>query len=238
MKKITKFGIGIIITVVVLASLWMYHTHELYEKSHRSEYEYEIIIESNSILHNITLFVPLPVLEGGSRVGDEIMTGNTSKPDDWNFSIVETEHGKMLKISAEKIAPKPPLPVPGEGTDWILVKLQADEEINTKNSIGNEPLLSPKYNLTSSDCEFPYPEGRTLPNCYEYESRIYADYVTSSDAKVSIYVEIEGRNSWWVYGWSGNNYRDQIEITFIGEQHGWYVALGKLVIGEGRYGWM
>jgi len=52
------------------------------------------------------------------------------------------------------------------------------------------------------------------------------------------HIAADGRNSWWVYGWSYNLYRDQIELTFTGEQHGWYIASGKLVEGEGRYGWM
>lgn len=111
--------------------------------------------------------------------------------------------------------------------------------INTKNPFETEPLLSPKYNLTRSTYEFlPYPEGRTPPNCYEYASRIYADYTASAKAKVSIYIAAERRNNWGVYGWSGNNYRDQIELTFTGEQHGGYIASGELVEGEGRYDWM
>jgi len=66
--------------------------------------------------------VPLPVFEEESKIGDEIIVGNYfimggkfSKPDDWDCRIVETEHGKMLKINAEKIAPEfHSLPVPIE----------------------------------------------------------------------------------------------------------------------------
>jgi len=270
MRKITKFGIGIIVVVVVVAGLWMYHTHGLYENTYSSEYGYRVTIETDSVLHNITLYLPLPVLEEKSKVGDEIIAGNASKPgewvskpDGWDCSIVKTEHGKMLKISAEKMAPEfHSLPVPielgeepkelpqGKVSDTfsketpvlmpkeLSVEIHADHDVNTKNPIGNEPLLSPKHNLTRSTYELPYPEGRTPPNCYEYESRIYADYTASANTKVSIYIEAEGRNSWWVYGWSGNHYRDRIELTFTGEQHGWYVASGKLIEGEGRYGWM
>jgi len=253
MTKIKKFGFGIIAAIVVLAGLWMYHAHGLYEESYRSEYHYGITIQSDSVLHNITLFVPLPVFEEKSKIGDEIMAGNASKRDDWDCRIVETEHGKMLKISAEEIAPEfHPLPVPlppesiepGEEetpasmSKGISVTVAADHNINTKNPTGNEPLLSPEYNLTRSACELPYPEGRTPPACYEYESRIFADYTASPDAKFSIYIELEGRNSWWVYGWSGNEYRDNVNVTLVGERHGWYIASGRLIEGEGRYGWL
>jgi len=263
MRKITKFGIIIIVVVVVVAGLWMYHTHGLYENTYSSEYDYRVTIGTDSVLHNITLYLPLPVLEDKSKVGDEIIAGNALKVDGWDCSIVETEYGKMLKIRAKRMAPKfhtPPTPIePGEepneppqgkisGTfsketpvlmpKELSARVHVDQDVNTKNTIGNEPLLSPKYNLTRSTYEIPYPEGRTPPNYYEYESRIYADYTAAANAIVPIYIEAEGRNSWWVYGWSGNNYRDRIELTFTGEQHGWYVASGKLVEGEGRYGWM
>ncbi|MBA7502715.1 hypothetical protein ES706_01308 [subsurface metagenome] len=122
MIKIKKVGLGIIAVIVVLVGLWMYHAHGLYEKSYRSEYHYGIRIQPDSVLHNITLFVPLPVFEEESKIGDEIIVGNYfimggkfSKPDDWDCRIVETEHGKMLKINAEKIAPEfHSLPVPIE----------------------------------------------------------------------------------------------------------------------------
>jgi hypothetical protein len=140
-----------------------------------------------------------------------------------------------------------PLPVPiepgkelkelpqGKPPKVLSIRVHADHDINTKNPIGNEPLLSPKYNLTRSTYELPYPEGQTPPKCYEYESRIYADYTASANAKLSIWIEAEGRNGWWVHGWSGNWYSDRIELTLIGEQHGWYFTSGKLVAGEGRY---
>jgi hypothetical protein len=91
--------------------------------------------------------------------------------------------------------------------------------------------------LTRSTCELPYPES-WAPDCYEYESRIYAHYTTSPNAKLSLYIELEGRNNWWVYGWSGNEYRDNVHIALSGESQGWHAAFGQLVEGEGRYGWL
>jgi len=48
-----------------------------------------------------------------------------------------------------------------------------------------------------------------------------------------IAIESIGENSWWVYGWSGNAYRDRLDIRLIGEKHGGYDASGNLVIGGG-----
>ena len=119
----------------------------------------------------------------------------------------------MLKIHAKGMIPDcytPPVPLPEEecGPDAIpcpaqtytservSAMVQADREINTKAPAGNEPMLSPKYNLARSVYRMPHPEDRTPPACYEYESRIYANYTASHDAEVSIHVELTGENAW------------------------------------------
>jgi hypothetical protein len=101
---------------------------------------------------------------------------------------------------------------------------------------GNVSMLSPKYNLARSVYRMPHPEDRTPPACYEYESRIYANYTASPDAEVTVRIELTGENSWWVYGWSGNKYMDRVGVTLTGAQDGWCAASGNLVAGEGRYG--
>ncbi len=223
MRTITKLGIGILTVIVLLACAWTYHTRHLYEKTYRSEYRYEITINTDSAVHNVTLYVPLPVFEEESKIGEEIIAENASKPDGWDCEIVETEHGKMLAICTEEMAPdfhSLPVPLP-EGADSdrsskaqvdmpkrVSAMIHANHEINTKNPAGNEPMLSPKYNLTRSVYMMPYPEDRSPPACYDYESRIYANYTAPSDAEVSIHAELTGANNWWVYDWSGNEYQD------------------------------
>ena len=39
----------------------------------------------------------------------------------------------------------------------------------------------------------------------------------------------------WVYGWSGNEYRDWVGVALKGAQDGWCAASGGLVAGAGRY---
>jgi len=159
---------------------------------------YEVMVRMDFTLHNVTSYVPLPVAEDGSKIGCE---------------IVETEHGTMLKICADELAPNfhaPPIPLPEEAcgpdalpcpaqtytSERVSVRVQADREINTKNPAGNEPILSPKYNLACSVYRMPHPEDRTPPACYEYESRIYANYTAPPDAEVSIHVKLTGENAW------------------------------------------
>lgn len=255
MRTIIKFGFGILAVMVVLAGLWVYHTPELYEGFYRSVYSYRVTIETDSVLHNATLYLPLPVFAGESKIGDNIVAENGSQPDDWNYSIVETEHGMMLAISTYELIPEfrsPPVPIDSKHVremaqsqvpidkEILRIMLPADHEINTKNPVGNESLLSPKYNLTRLVYRMLYSEGGTPPEHYEYESFIYVDYTASPDATVSIRIELAGGNGWWVHGWFGNEYRDSVDLTDLtltGERHGWYAAFGNLVVGEGRYDW-
>ncbi|GAI32085.1 unnamed protein product, partial [marine sediment metagenome] len=103
MRQIKKIGLVTIAVIVVLVGLWMYHAHGLYKKSYRSEYYYVITVQSNSILHDVKIFVPIPLFEEKSKIGDQIIAEKASNPDDWDCRIVETEHGKMLEISVAKI---------------------------------------------------------------------------------------------------------------------------------------
>ena len=253
MRTLTKLGIGMLAVIVLLACAWTYHTHNMYEDSYRSEYCYDAMVIMDSTLHNVTLYVPLPVAEDGSEIGCEIVAKNASKPEGWDCEIVETEHGKMLKMCADELAPNfhaPPVPIPEEACgpgaipcpdpaytfELVSARVQADREINTKTPAGNEPMLFPKYNLARSVYMMPHPKDRTPPTRYEYESRIYANYTAPPDAEVSIHVGLTGENTWWVYGWSGNKYRDHVGVTLTGAQDGWCAASGRLVAGDGRYG--
>ena len=124
MRTFTKIGIGIIAVIVPLSCAWMYHTHSLYEKTYRSEYRYEVAVRMDSSLYNAIFYVPMPVSEGGSKMVCEIIAENASKPEEWDCDLIETEHGKMLKIHAEEMIPDlhaPPVPLPEEecGPDAI-----------------------------------------------------------------------------------------------------------------------
>ncbi|NOQ32799.1 MAG: hypothetical protein GQ567_01170 [Methanosarcinales archaeon] len=43
------------------------------------------------------------------------------------------------------------------------------------------------------------------------------------------------RTRGWVYGWSGNEYRDWVGVTLTGAQDGWCAGSGNLVAGAGSY---
>jgi len=210
-------------------------------------------LTTDSKLENPTFYVPIPVLRNEIMMVNMAIDDNNQKSDGWNLSIIETSNGKMLKINAKEFAPvvnkmvelKPP--VPGQtgdiptgnsfsfvrGDKSVDVSLVANHMIDTMNATENEPILSQKFNLTLSS--YPYPSNGIPPKTQKYDSIIYADYKSSSNATVEVFVLIDGRNEWFAGGWASNTYHESLGTTFTGEKHGWFPVNGELVEGEGLY---
>jgi len=270
-RKIIIFG-GLALFVfllLVLGSMYLENKNEeMYNDSVMSNYEYNINIESNRTLQNVTLYLSVPVFENKSKVGLGMVNGNYyNKPSNWNLSLEDTEYGLMFKIEADKIQPvyhslpvAIPEPEPGdiesdaakeeqivESHEYseetpVLVPIdfgtsvKADRLINTRFPVGNESVLLPKSNLRESEegSEIPLPENIS-PEYFDYESLVYAHYDAPPDAEVQIFVQMYGRNEWWIYGWQYNEYSDKVSIRLSGPQEGWVKAEGKLITGDGIY---
>ncbi len=126
-----------------------------------SKYNYKIEVSTDSKLENLIFYLPLPVFKDGSKLGDGTIIQNTGNFEGWNLSMIETEHGKMLKITTVKIEPEfhqeKGLSPPGFGqTDDTLqgdvhsfmrghkefqVSWTSDHIINITNATDNVPLL-------------------------------------------------------------------------------------------------
>ena len=272
-RKISTFvGFALfVLLLLVLGSMYLEKKNEeMYNDSLMSNYEYDIIIESNRTLQNITLYLPVPVFENKSEIGLEMVNGDYyNKPLNWNLSLEDTEHGLMFKIEAAEIQPvyhslpvTVPEPDPGskniedevpeegqivESNEYsektpVLrsidfgTSVKADHLINTRFPVGNESVLLPKNNLReSSEGPIIPPPEHIKPAYFDYESLVYAHYDTSPDAQVQIFVQMDGRNEWWIYGWQYNDYNDRISIRLSGPQEGWIQAKGKLITGDGVY---
>lgn len=274
MNRWIKILGGLILFVLLLFMLGSWYmeiqSEKMYNDSFMSNYEYDIIIESNSTLQNVTLYLPVPVFDDESEIGLEMVNGDYyNKPSNWNLSLEDTEYGLMFKIEAAEIQPvyhslpvAVPEPEPGsedtedeipeedqivESNEYseetpVLVSfdfgtsLEADHPINTRYPVGNESVLLPKHNLRGSEdgSEIPLPEYIN-PEYFDYESMVYAHYDASPDCEVQIFVELEGRNEWWIYGWQYNEYIDRISVRLTGPQAGWARAEGKLTTGDGIY---
>ncbi|MEA3324601.1 MAG: hypothetical protein U9Q37_05605 [Euryarchaeota archaeon] len=106
MRTTTKLGIWILAGGSGVCLRIECHIHCPYEGSYRSEYHYQVTVGTDSDLHNVTLYVTLPIFEEELNIGEEIVAKNASQPEGWDCEIVETENGGgVLMIHAEGIIP-------------------------------------------------------------------------------------------------------------------------------------
>lgn len=232
MKTRYKIVIGLLIFLVVSASLlsiWIdKRSREMYEQSFQSEINYDVRIVTDSTLHNVTLYIPLPVVNNTSSVGQNIIDTNfNDQKSSWEYALVDTEHGLMLSMKTEELEPPERLYFSADLGTLVSV----DRELDTKDPIANEMVLSPKYGLKHVDAG-KYWFSDTV---YSYDSRVYAEYETIPNASVEIDISLDGRNSWWIMGWQFNDYAEEMETHMTGPQDGWVDAYGEIVTGEGIY---
>jgi hypothetical protein len=242
-------GIVIIVGLIFVISFFSISSGEMYgDSSVTSAYDFRISINTDSKLENLTFYTPLPLFNNESKLGEQGIIQSMESSEDWNLSMIETEHGTMLKFTAIELVPElnqiieldPSDDSPtGEGHSFtrgtikVSVSMAPDNIIDTRNATDNEPILFPKYNMILSD--YPHPSSGIPPKTQRYESFIYADYIASPDANVEICVTLDGMNEWWKGGWISNSYGDSICTTVTGEKHGWIPVTGEIIEGEGRY---
>lgn len=232
--------------IVIAAIVSFYEFTKFDESTLTSNYDFRIALTTDSKLENPTFIVPIPV--GNDAMVNMAINESAQKSDGWNVSLIETENGKMFKISAREFVPEvhknielnPDNNMPTgnsfsftSGSKDVSASVAADHIIDTVNATENEPLLSQKYNLTLSNYDAPLPQNGISPKKHNYDSLIYADYTSSPDATVEVFVELSGRNEWWAGSSGFNIYRERMGTTFKGEKHGWFSVTGELVEDEG-----
>jgi hypothetical protein len=269
-------GVGVLALLVVfgllLGGLSLLGQQRV-ERSVQSTYEYRVTVSADGTLENATVYVPVPEANGESELGARFVQdarydrdvpaieGYDPSPEPVNFTydVVETDHGRMLAISAdridvsrvyyrevenetvgwrERIEPEaydpddPTMGVRHDGHFSFGVTVVAEEPIETADPFETEPLLGPRYNRSQVECAY----GRTdRHRCYTYDGRIYADYDADPDTTVYVSTELSGRNEWFSGGWTGNEYRQWAAVELQGPGTGWYRIAGELDVGSGRY---
>ncbi|MBU7043039.1 MAG: hypothetical protein HXS47_05545 [Theionarchaea archaeon] len=215
----------IIAVIVLILSSFFGISYYYYAGSHSSTYTYSLDITTNNSLEDVTLFLPLPSDTDSTWIHTDIEDA-LSIHEDVLYEISETEYGSMLTLVFDSIEPSDPF--------HVSVDIPTNHEINTKNPLDYEVLLQPKITMTQTECQFPHPDWESL-TCFTYHSPLYAQYGASPSTEVSISITLTGRNSWWIFGWSGNEYTDELLLTLTGESFGWTQGSGTLIIGFGNY---
>jgi hypothetical protein len=210
-------GIGVVAVVVVFALLLggVYALgQQRAEQSEQSTYEYQVTVATNQTLTNATFYVPVPESNGDAELGEQFVEdvqysretpsirGYDDTPARVNFTyeLVDTEHGRMLAISADRIEVQrayyrevenetmgwrepipesqydpsnPSMGVVDDGTFTFSVTATSEETIDTAEPFGTEPLLTPQFNRTQMECRYGQQERH---RCFEYDTRVYATY--------------------------------------------------------------
>ncbi len=204
--KITLFVIMPIL--LILAGLYGagYYMREM---TMTSEYEYELGIDPDEDIHNVSIKVPFPA---------DLSEGSFSVPEGWEVEIQEGEN--MLHIEADDIY--------ADSNSTLYLAMESEDEIRTWDPFGEEPMLDPEsdFNETepSSDSE--------AERCYSYEyTSIEVSYESDNATGLDIYVELSGRNRWWLLENLENQYSDRLSVHV--EDEGEYDAEGLVKTGIG-----
>jgi hypothetical protein len=167
--------------------------------------------------------------QGSSVLVESVGAGTVrDKPADWAFGIFGANNVTMVKITALQILPESPA--------GFSVEITSPALIDTKNPMDDDVVIMPKKDFRKSECSVIAGEKTAASLCYQYISVIYADYKTTPNAKVLIYTSLKGKNRWYIFGPSSNEYRDSLTLTLLGDDnHGWFPAKGELVTRTGVY---
>jgi hypothetical protein len=204
----------------------------------------------NTTIENVSLLLPVPELNKTLFLADALVnrTGY-GVPADWNLSIATVEGVPMLSVMAARMVPEYhgyPIPIePGKTPDKtpvpsatpVLVPVSCvvmesrPLPIDTRDPAGHEPVFSPEKPF--------FPVTGTSPPFQEAVSYhrvpVYVHYTSDRPTTLSIRISIEGQNSIWRGGWSGNGYSDTVSLTLDNRTQGWVDGEGTLITGKGVY---
>ena len=220
-------------------------------------YTYELTIQPDERIENVTLYVPLPVENDSSPVGEALASGSVvvDAPANWSYRVVDTEYGPMLAVEADAVSPNyetrpAPRPIPeGEGATpataattgtpvarldayEIRVEVPADEAVDTADPTGSEPTLRPRLDARETACSTPVTDDAV---CRSFDSRLRLSYDAPPEATTRVSLRYEGSNTWFAGGWTGNYFRQTLSATATGAGDGWVAVRVDEEVGVGNY---
>jgi len=241
----------VILLAIVIGAVWLYSDH-LYRTSYESEYTYEVTLSTNGTLTNATVYLPVPEATDAADLGAAAVETGADRSGPLTYEVIDTARGPMLALSAAevRVTPEyyefverdgrgerveisedeyepgnPSMVVNDTRSVTVEVTVPVDRSIDTATPWDGEPLLGPQVDRRPAACDTPGPDRI---ECYEYDSAVYASYDAANDTEVYASATLSGTNSWWVFGWSYDEYRDDVTVTIDGPQDGWTGATGTL----------
>ncbi len=179
------------------------------EMTMRSEYEYEVGIDPDEDIHNVSLKVPFPA---------DMLEGNFSTPEGWEVERYEGEN--MLLIEADEIS--------ADSNSTVSLTMRSEDEIRTWDPFDEEPMLDPEADFNETEP----PSDSEAERSYNYEyTGIEVSYESDNVTGIDINVELSGINKWWLLDNLESRYSDRLSVHV--EDSGEYDAEGLLKTGIG-----
>ena len=239
MDNIIKVTLGLLLVILIAAAgvfSYQVFVDRAYRESLSSTYSYTCTITTDSVLSNVTFFIPVPADRSGNS---PVVKGFSSRditgiPADWKVTLFDTGKATLVKITT-------PVITPGAGTGparpsafTMSADLKSGTVIDTRDPVNNSALFRPVGEITKIPC----PAGSVQtgnPLCYRYTTSLYADYQAAPGASVNISATLVGRNSWKIFEPASNEYDTSVSVQMSGARHGWSTMTGTLSDGIGVY---
>lgn len=270
MRKIFKIAGGLLavfallalILILVLAGFLISLGMDQPEPgSFTHEVEYSTEFQANGTLNDTEFLLPYPDSE---RFREAIVEGeneNISIHNEPNatLSLTNTSNGTMLNVDLGNFTPEvsaPPTPInesdyPSEIESAeanisdpefeefqsydIVISVDYNRTLDTRNGLETEPHLP-----SNIDQDYPCDLPRKS-ECATATTEAFVSYDTGNDTYFDLNLDLEGRNSWWAWGWNGNSYSQRFYTSYyddkklIGSQDKWITLVGSQTEGEGNY---
>lgn len=240
MDKVIKYIAGLFIIIFFLfASIAAYHAfvENAYHESLTSTYSYTCAISTDSVLSNVTLFIPVPSRTTGNSLIIEQFSarGIDGIPVEWKTTLTGSNKGTYVEIKTPVISPVQNGTTKNVHTIELSLNITSPRIIDTQNPQDNDAVFHPMKDMRMVDCPSTAVDTTGKGACYQYVSTVYADYSASPDARVMISSDIIGKNTWKIVEPAENEYRASISVLMFGDNHGWIIAKGFLETGLGSY---
>ena len=257
MNPLPRLQVYGIVFLLLLLSIFSGCTSGYHPRMFRSDYSYEISITHFGPLSNATFVIPLPVKDNYPKLASEIysrpdfgsrdnVTVSLTRTPAWlNMSDASQLSGYdpwfLVITTLSPVSDSSPYEIYNFRTDIHKNLDTPDFLVNTARPIGNETLVTPKFNFSWQN---PFlTEKRSwsrieyLSDPISYTTKIFSDFDAPSSTSVSVFCKVYGHNGWLENydAWVGNYYSDQYSVTVNGNTSGWYDTNGKLSIAKGVY---
>jgi hypothetical protein len=226
--------IGLAFSSVVVYQAGVEHA---YRTTVSSTYFYTCSITADSLISNVTLFIPVPAdMRGNSPVVERFSSRDiTGIPDDWSVSLYDTGKATMVRLSTPAISPGGNTSEKNPVTFILSSAMKTDTVIDSRDPEQNSALFRPVRDVRQVPCP---PDSSTIngtPRCYHYLTSLYADYQASPETTVEIRSSITGNNTWKIFEPRSNEYTSTISLKMVGGNRGWQKVAGSLKNNTGSY---